>query len=154
MSRPALGTTQNRVISPGVKWQECEVHYSPPSSLQVKNQCRLTIFPLYVFMEEPGAALLFSFHPCPRLLRYSFFQVFQPKLFMHVPRKPHVPPISSFPIWSTDNIWRAVQILKLPLRSFLQLPVTSVPTQISSSGHWNRIRTQGNNSLATLFGDV
>jgi len=86
------------VISPSAKRQECEVDYSPPSNLVVKNQCSLTLFP---YMPSRSSQGQLYFYPSIHAYVFrvvSFFQVFQPKPFMSLSRKPHAPPISSFPI--------------------------------------------------------
>ena len=52
MSRQALGSTQPpiqwvpSVLSLGVKWLQSEVHWSPPSSVKVKNKCSYIATPL------------------------------------------------------------------------------------------------------------
>jgi len=60
--------------------------------------------------------LILSSHLCLGLSTSSFPQVFPPKLSIHIyspPHALHAPPISFFLIWSSNNIWRAVQVIKL-----------------------------------------
>ena len=58
----------------------------------------------------------------------SFHQVSPPKSCMYIiclPYMPNAPPVSFFSIWSPNNIWWAVQIIKLLKCSFLHSPLTS-----------------------------